>query len=213
MFCFVTSSSVSDRAFALSHVPAALRPGVEVLWALDATLGRIPGSTTQPMVGQMRLTWWYEALTSIEPGVLRGQPELDALAMHVVTADSGIDGAALARLVEGWEALLDPLPLPDETLRDYASGRAQLFALSARLLGGAADETAGAGWALADFGAHCSDAATATRALEMAGAHLDSIVAKSLPRPLRILVRLARHDVAAGKTMPRTRWMLWRSIA
>jgi phytoene synthase len=209
----MTGLTDPDRQFALTHVPATQRAAMAALWSLDEVLGRIPGSTTQPMVGQMRLTWWYEALTVLTPGVVRGQPELDALAAHVVTATSGIVGADLARIVEGWEALLDPLPLPNESLREFAAGRAQAFALSARLLGATINDAPGAGWALADFGCRCSDPDTASRAFAMADEYLDQTDPKSLPRPLRILVRLARHDVIAGKRVARTPWKLLRSIA
>ena len=196
-----------DRAFALGHVSAAFRPAVAALWALDEQLGQIVASTTQPMVGQMRLLWWREALG----GDKNGHPVLEA--MTSVEA-AGIDAAALGVIIDGWEEVLEPLPLDAAQLTLFANLRGtQLFTLSAQLMGGHCPESAGAGWALTDFGLRCSHGPTAALALDMAGHHLSAVKLKSVPRPLRILVRLARSDVAAGKRIVRTPWKLLRSVA
>ncbi len=196
-----------DRAFALDHVPLPQRPAVAALWALDEQLGQVVASTSQPMVGQMRLLWWREALNKGTRGhpVLEGMTSLEGI---------GIDAGALGTIIDGWEELLEPLPLDADQLTRFAGLRGtQLFALSARAMGGTCPKAAGAGWALADFGLRCSNPSTAARALEMAGAHLASVDLKAMPRPLRILVRLARNDVTAGKRTVRTTWKLLRSVA
>ena len=200
-----------DRAFALGHVPAALRPAVAALWGLDEQLGQIIASTTQSMVGQMRLLWWREALDAGRNTRRHGHPLLEAVTSIEA---AGIDAAALGVIIDGWEEVLEPLPLDSAQLGQFANWRGtQLFTLSARLLGGHCPESAGAGWALADFGLRCSDPVTAALALDMAGDRLCAIELKSVPRPLRVLVRLARNDVAAGKRIVRTPWKLLRSVA
>lgn len=202
-----------DRAFALTHVSQGAKPAVEALFALDARLGAIVATTTQPMVGQMRMTWWHEALSGLSAGDQRGEPVLDALAESVI-GNGGIDGTMLARLVEGWEILLDPLPLDNDLLATFAEARgAALFALVARALGQVSDGTAGKGWALADFAWRCSDADTAARARTLAVESLgDKRRIADLPRPLRILARLASADVQNGAPLPRTFWRLLISI-
>jgi len=195
-----------DRAFALDHVPTLHRAAVAALWALDDLLGQVVASTTQPMVGQMRLLWWREALETRT----RGHPVLEGMTLLEA---AGIDAQALGTIIDGWEELLEPLPLDAESLVRYAVSRgSQLFDLSAQLMGGACPESAGAGWALADFGLRCSDTATSAHALLMAEDRLATVDLKALPRPLRILVRLARSDVAAGRRIVRTPWKLLRSI-
>lgn len=206
-----------DRAFALGHVPTASRPAVAALWALDEQLGQIIASTTQPMVGQMRLLWWREALNAGRKGhpVLEAMTSVEAGRTKVGgTKVGGIDAAALGIIIDGWEEVLEPLPFSAAQLTPFALLRGtQLFTLSAQLMGGHCPDSAGAGWALADFGLRCSDPATAALALDMAGQHLSSVDLKSVPRPLRILVRLARNDVGAGKRIVRTPWKLLRSVA
>lgn len=181
------------------------------MWAFDEQLGQIIASTTQPMVGQIRLTWWREALNS----AVSGHPLLEELTSVTST---GIDSEALGVVIDGWEEVLEPLPLTTDQLARFATARGtQLFTLSARLIEVTIPESVadsvGAGWALADFACRCSDRVTADRALAMANTYLAVGSLRSLPRPLRILARLARHDVAAGKRTARTPWQLLRSVA
>jgi 15-cis-phytoene synthase len=196
-----------DRAFALGHVPSAHRRTVAALWALDEQLGAIVASSTQPMVGQMRLLWWREAL---EAGV-SGHPVLEAMTS---VFERGIDAEALGTMIDGWEELLEPLPLSEVQLTAFAAQRgSQLFTLTAQICDVTCPDEAGAGWALADFAFRCSDKVTSSRALTMAGERLSAVDLKSVPRPLRILARLARIDVTAGKRVVRTPWKLMRSVA
>ena len=196
-----------DRAFALGHVPSAFRGAVAALWALDEQLGQIVASTTQPMVGQMRLLWWREALNT---GV-SGHP---VLAEMTSVFARGIDAEALGKVIDGWEELLEPLPLSEAKLTAFATHRGtQLFATTARICDATCPDAAGAGWALADFALRCSDKVTSSRALAMASATFELLDLKEVPRPLRILVRLARNDVTAGQRIVRTPWKLLRSVA
>ncbi len=196
-----------DRIFALGHVPMPQRAAVAALWALDEQLGQIVASTSQAMVGQMRLLWWREALSNGK----RGHPVLESMTSLSV---AGIDAGALEPIIDGWEELLEPLPLDADQLARFAGLRGtSLFALSAQLMRGACPDAAGAGWALTDFGLRCSDPATAARALDMAAAHLKAVEIKTMPRPLRILVRLALKDAVARQRIVRTPWKLLRSVA
>jgi 15-cis-phytoene synthase len=203
----MTALSDPDRSFAVDHVATTYKRPVAALWALDEQLGSVVASTTQPMVGQMRLLWWREAL---ESGV-SGHPVLEAMTS---VFEGGIDAEALGTLIDGWEELLEPLPLPEVRLAAFAAQRGtQLFSLTAKICDVACPDEAGAGWALADFAFRCSDKVTSSRALTMAGERLSAVDLKSVPRPLRILARLARNDVAAGKRIERTPWKLLRSVA
>ena len=199
-----------DRQFALTHVPRAVRAAVESVWALDEKLGEIVARTTQPMVGQMRLTWWYDALTDLKSNKIWGEPILDRMT-SIVAAGGDVDCAALAKMVEGWEALLDPLPLDSTQLALYAEARgAQLFAVTTALIGGVTDAAAGRGWALSDFSNRCSDPGTAATARAMARTAFAEAQPSRLPRALRILSRLARADVDGSGPKNRPLWhMLW----
>jgi 15-cis-phytoene synthase len=196
-----------DRSFALEHVANTYREPVTALWALDEQLGTIVASTTQPMVGQMRLLWWREALES-------GASGHPVLAEMTSVFGRGIGAAAVGTMIDGWEELLEPLPLSEVQLAAFAAQRGtQLFTLTSQICDVTCPDEAGAGWALADFAFRCSDKVTSSLALAMAKERLASLDMRSVPRPLRILARLARIDVTAGKRVVRTPWKLMRSVA
>jgi 15-cis-phytoene synthase len=195
-----------DRLLALNYVRADRRDAVRALWALDEILGRIVASTTQPIIGQMRLTWWYERLCALDDGDCAAEPVLAALLAHVLPHDA--TGLALAGLVEGWEALLET-PLTDADLRTHGEHRgSHLFTLSAALIGGDLGALAGRCWALADFARHCATRDLADRALALA---TDGGNPRTLAKPLRVLSWLARYDVIHGVRRPRPRWSVLRA--
>lgn len=148
-----------------------------------------------PAVAQMRLTWWHEALRT-----LRTARHVDPLLVALAAADE-IDPEALLPLIDGWEALLDPLPLPDEALVRFADERgATLFRAAGRLFGADESAVAEAGrlWALVDLAFRISDKGTAERALALAPRTIGR-----LPKPLAVLAALARRDVGRGLDRPR----------
>ena len=196
------------RALALNFAPPAQRPGLHALWALDEALGQIVRTTTEPMIGQMRLTWWHDRLSGLGEGAPPAEPVLAALAG--VMPEQGV---ALAAMVEGWEALLDPLPLGDDAIAAHASMRGgRLFALAGQLLAEGLDaRAAGEGWAAIDFALHCSEPDTAGRAQAFARQRFSGAV---MPRakPLRILTRIAAGDARRSLGTKRSRLDVFRAI-
>jgi phytoene synthase len=143
-----------DRKLALAYVPAAARPAVEALWRLDANFGAILATGTQPLVSQLRLAWWREALERLDQAPPPAEPLLQALAAHVLPT---VTGAELAAMEEGWLILLSDEALSEDEQARYAELRGgQLFACTARLLGdeGFPVRPAGQLWALADLARH-----------------------------------------------------------
>ena len=94
-----------EQALAVGYAPASARDGFAALLDLDHQLASILQSTTEPMIGQMRLTWWYEALEKLDREPAPAHPVLQRLAASVLPG--GVRGADLAPMIEGWEALLD----------------------------------------------------------------------------------------------------------
>jgi phytoene synthase len=100
----------------------------------------VVATTTDARIGEIRLAWWrerLEALTRGEPPP--AQPVLLALAAH---GGPALDAAALAGLEDG------PLnALAGDWPRAAALRGERLFALAARLLGGAPAAGLGRAWA------------------------------------------------------------------
>jgi len=188
----IVVNDAPERFLALFYAPTDSRAGLIALLALDARLGDIVRSARKPLIGQMRLTWWHEALVALDTAPPPAEPLLMDLAREVLPR--GVGGAMLASQVEGWETLLDGELLDRCTLSSAARARGgSLFASAATVLHAADPRIAkaGEGWALADFAFHLSDSDAASLAREMAAARLDEALAEAWPRALRSLGALA----------------------
>src|SRR3546814_5182476 len=75
-------------------------------------MAEIIRSTSEPMIGQMRLTWWHEALTKDPKAGGSGEPLMAALRRQVLPLSGG---ESLLSIIDGWEVLLQPLPLSDRS--------------------------------------------------------------------------------------------------
>jgi phytoene synthase len=181
-----------------------------LLWAYDRRLADIVRTTSEPMIGQMRLTWWHDVITDPQSVKGRGDPLIEAMRAGAGGRAIVEDQAPLIAMIDGWDAMLEPMPLDDEALAAYASGRGGgLFRL---LAGGGTDEAAGkwlddagALWALWDLSAHMSDERTAARAIALAQARHAALTGERWPRvpaPLRIAAKLAAADVMRGQRAP-----------
>lgn len=147
----------------------------------------------------MRLTWWHNALDGLGQGPAPAEPLLRDIA-----AEPRLDPALLLPAIDGWEALLDPLPLDPEQIALHGRARGGgLFQAAADALGGAdagGIEAAGALWALTDLAFRISDRTTAEAAMAQARA-LAGAAPRRWPRvlkPLGLLTLLARRDALAG---------------
>lgn len=123
---------------------------------LDRRLARIVARTTEPMLGQMRLAWWREALGKPMAERPRGDRVLDAIGRDWAGRE-----AALVAMVDGWEVLVTATALGPDEIDSFAAGRGAFF--SASLDGAAPADAArlalaGQRWALADAAASVSDA-------------------------------------------------------
>ena len=186
---------------ALAYADVAERPALAALFALDDTLGAILRTTREPLVGQMRLTWWYEALQRLDTAPAPAEPVLTALQASVLPR--GVSGTMLAGMTDGWEALLEPT-LDAAVVERFARDRGRrLFDLAGTML--SADDLriglAGEGWALADLAQRLSDAPSRRLARTRAAEALDVALRGRWPgkaRALGALALSARFDVAAS---------------
>jgi phytoene synthase len=170
----VTVTTVTDLwlDLALSYAPGRSRGALDALFALDAALGNVLRTTREPLVGQMRLAWWREALQGLDASDAPAEPVLQSLTGVVLPL--GITGRALSEMVEAWEPMLGDIRT--QSVDDHARlrGRA-LFTMAGMAIGAAPDDPvgdAGEGWALADLAANLSDAALASQARERAATML-----------------------------------------
>ncbi len=194
-----------DRALVLAAAPASRRPALGALFALDDTLARIVRGTREPLVGQMRLTWWHDALTRLDHHPAPAEPVLQAAEAHLLP--HGAAGAALAAMIDGWEELLVADPLDRDALLRHADARgAGLFAAAGRVLSDESPALADAGraWALADLARHLSMPGAAAAAGEAADERFPVAFSIRWPqalRPIGLLALLAHLDRSGGSAI------------
>ncbi|MCW3836864.1 squalene/phytoene synthase family protein [Sphingomonas canadensis] len=187
-----------ERALALVYAPAAARAGFAALLALDDALARLVRTTSEPALGQIRLAWWRDSLARLDAGTAPAEPVLQALAGAALPR--GVTGAALGRIVDGWEVLIATETLDEAALGNYARGRGgALFTAAAALTGADAPgqvAAAGEGWALSDLARNLSDLNAASRAREIAAERLGRALGQG-PRWARAHRALGAMAIAA----------------
>ena len=157
-----------ERWLACLYAAAPARPGLVALLALDAELAQLVATTTEPLLGEIRLAWWRDRLIELDTQPAPAQPLLQALQARTLPRLSGSD---LAGLEDGWLARLNG------DAAGSASGCVRLFTLAARQLG-----------------ADPAEGEYLVRALALAQSLPDRT--SVLLRPLRALVELKARDAA-----------------
>jgi phytoene synthase len=211
-----------ERALALGYARGDAVASLRALFLLEDTLAAILRTTSEPVVGQMRLTWWHDALTRLDSESPPAEPVLRALAESVLPR--GVTGARLAVLVEGWEVLIEADTLNAAAMLAHADARgAALFRIAGTLVASAdrlAD--AGRGWALEDLARHLSDATAAETARALAAPLLreaTSVRWSGGGRALGALAHIARMNLSLppGQAIPagapgRVARLMWHRI-
>ena len=191
-----------ERALTLVYAPARLRPALAALWRLDERLGSVVATTTEPMIGAIRLAWWREALEALDRGPAPDEPLLREIAEALLPL--GIRGVDLAAIEAGWAALLDGDPPDDGAIERHGRLRGRLlFGLAAKIVGHEGSKeaaVAGEGWALIDLGSRMRDPVVTAHAKARARSCLAGFGSYYWPRalrPLGALAVLARQDAQA----------------
>jgi len=124
-----------DRYLAALLSPAAIASDLMILAGLGAELARIPSQIKEPMMGEIRVQWWRDAIAGAARGEASGQATADAvgglLARHAIAA-SRLDPLFDACLIDiGRE-----LPADDAALLAHLDGRdGTLFGLALAVAG------------------------------------------------------------------------------
>jgi 15-cis-phytoene synthase len=125
-----------DRYLAALLAPPAARDGLLALAAFSAELGRIGHLVTrEPMMGEIRLQWWRDALQPANPSARTGNPVADALLDAM--AGHSLPAPLLLGMIDAHASDLRPEPFPTEgALTAYLAGsEGAQFTLAAHVLG------------------------------------------------------------------------------
>jgi phytoene synthase len=108
-----------DRARYLTtlYAPSAARPGLWALHAFDLELARISETVSEPMIGDIKLAWWQEAVDDVYAGISRKHDVAQALSLLVTAVPQNL----LVTMIEGRSTDLDQGYLTDfAALENYA---------------------------------------------------------------------------------------------
>ena len=171
------------------------------MWRLDLAFADLVSTTSDPILGAIRMAWWRERLEELDQGgPPPAEPRLQAVARALLPR--GVSGKSLSQLEDGWLPLLQPFPWGVEIAQGLALRGRQLFGIGAQLLGGAPSEAeaAGALWSLADGGRHCSDPASRAMLEREARSALAGLARKTSRRlrPMTVLAAVAAADLLSG---------------
>jgi phytoene synthase len=193
-----TSEPLSPEAeLALAWSGPKVRGPLSLALQLDRRLARIVGRTTEPVLGQMRLAWWREALGKPVADRPRGDVVLDGLGQHWARRE-----AALMTMIDGWETLVTAEAFGRAEAEAFGTRRGAFFAalgedrspaMALRLA------AAGLRWAVADAAASVAD--DSERAALVAAGQARTVALGRVPGELRglaVLDALSRRALVRG---------------
>ncbi|HEY4266461.1 MAG TPA: squalene/phytoene synthase family protein [Micropepsaceae bacterium] len=124
-----------DRWLAALFAAAHPRPHLVALYAFYYEVAKTADSVSQPVMGQIRLQWWREAVEEIYAGRARRHEAVQVLAEVVRSHD--IPRALLDAMIDAREHDLEETPFTDwVNLEIYADATCgNLMRLAARILG------------------------------------------------------------------------------
>ena len=138
----IVRASDPDRYIAALFAPAAKRAHLFALYALNHELGHVGEAVREPMMAEIRLQWWRDALAEARAGKPRGHEVLRGMAKAFAASGSplgSLDAMIDARALDaGSEMFTDIAAL--ETYADETSGN--LMRLGAAILEAPADDIA-----------------------------------------------------------------------
>jgi phytoene synthase len=131
-----------DRLLTALMAPREKRAALIALYAFNAEIARVRETVSEPMLGQIRLQWWREAVESIARGEVRGHEA--AVALAEAFTGQAFPAARLIALIDARERDLDDAPFEDmSALEAYCEETSSnLMMLAASTLARRVDESA-----------------------------------------------------------------------
>ena len=146
----MTSDLVLELApparLAIAYAPSHVRSAFALLLQIDNRFAEILHNAREPMIAQIKMSWWREAFAGAADARPKGEPLLQALN----EAGDRIPLSALEALASAWEALLGSERFSQEVIDVHAELRAEgIFLTYAGWMGTVQDmRPIGRNWAL-----------------------------------------------------------------
>jgi phytoene synthase len=181
-----------DRFFATLFAPADKRAALFALYAFNSEVARVRELVSEPVPGEIRLTWWREVIEGERAAEAASHPVAGAIL--AVTRDYRLPVAAFVRLIEArvFDLYNDPIPTITD-LEGYAGDTSSALIRLASLILAGGNEPGGA-----DAAGHGGVAYAVTGLLRALPFHAAQ---GQLFLPIDVLVRhgVQRDAVMAGR--------------
>lgn len=124
-----------DRYLSALLAPRRLREDLIALAAFAGEIARIPAFVTEPMMGEIRLQWWREALESTDLTIRSGHPVADAI--RATAAQHHLPLGLLIGFIDAQSVALHDEPVADDQAlaAHLAKTEGALFELALRITG------------------------------------------------------------------------------
>lgn len=110
-----------DHWLTALFVPQEKRERFFTLLAFNSEISRIRETVSEPMLGDIRLQWWREALEGLEKKTVKTHPVIQAL--DAANKENALDISLMLNMVDMRSKDLDRAPIEDdEDLLAYADG-------------------------------------------------------------------------------------------
>ena len=131
------------------YTPTHLRLPLQLLLAFDNRLAEVILLAREPMIAQIKLAWWSDAIAKPLALRPRGEPMIAQLADPATS----VCAAPMAGLVDAWSTLAAADDWTNEVLVKYAEERAQALFVQYAEWAGASEEVLlpGMQWAVDDL--------------------------------------------------------------
>lgn len=190
-----------ERFAAAMAAPEPARAGLLALYACNLELARAPWASAEPVVAEMRLQWWIDALEALK-STRRTVPHEIGAALEALPAAAldGLIGAAEARRADCWS---DPFEDSRQLLLYLGATSGGLMQAAGAVLGAAplpALRDFGTGLGLANW-LLAQPELTARGRLLLAGAEASGLgaLARAALDPLDAAARAVRHAGPAAR--------------
>jgi len=186
-----------DRFLATMAAPGFMRPAMFAIYAFNVEVSRAPWLTREPMIAEMRLQWWRDALEEIGKGAVVRRHEVTTPLAQVLDYEGSaiLDKLVLARI---WDCYQEPFE-NERHFRKYieATGGGLMWA-AARAVGVNSGEDA-----IRDVGS-AAGLANWLRAVPELTARGHHPLVESRPEAISALARAALEKLRnARKSVPR----------
>lgn len=184
-----------DRYFATLFAPAEQRPGLFALYAFNSEIARIRESVSEPIPGEIRLTWWREVLQGERYEEASAHPV--AAAIRSVISDNRLPVDAFVRMTEArvLDLYNDPIPTLNDLEGYTGDTSSALIRLAAIILAGGGEPGG------AEAAGHAGVAYAVTGLLRALPFHAQR---GQVFIPAEVLARhgARRDDLLAGRSSP-----------